>query len=111
MQKALAVAALLLASAGIARADSMRCGTHLVPDTASLEQTLSECGAPTTRETRVEHERRAEVGKRGQVTIYEQDVVVDVLRYDFGPNAWLYELVFRGGQMASMQKRGRGQPR
>ncbi|MDB4976753.1 MAG: hypothetical protein JWN48_5094 [Myxococcaceae bacterium] len=93
--------AALLAPAS-AHAEAMRCGVSLVKNDSSLELVRDACGPPFASSHRIEHRTRGEADRQGHVTVYQWDVVIDQLRYDFGPHEFVYDLTFEDGRMVSM---------
>jgi hypothetical protein len=85
-----------------AQAQAMRCGTSLVKSDSSLDVVRESCGPPSTSVHRVEHRTRGEADRHGHVTVYEWDVAVDQLTYDFGPTEFMYHLTFEDGRMVAM---------
>jgi hypothetical protein len=96
--RGLVITLIVWAAAGTspARADSLRCGVHLVETGESAENVESRCGAPT---------RKAPLrGRRGRV-------FGEVWTYDRGGTEFVRFLVFIAGKLQSIETGGYGSSR
>ena len=98
----LLLAALLLP--GIARADSLRCGSQLVGEGDSIDEVLALCGEPAKRtRTWIARQPRFEFGGREVPFPGREDVPVDVWTYDFGSSRLMRRIRFVAGKVESIE--------
>jgi hypothetical protein len=98
---------LLLAAtlmAGIASADSLRCGSQLITEGDSLDEVLAHCGEPTERKrTWMTRQPRFEYGGREIPFEGREDVPVDTWTYDFGSSKLMRRIRFVAGKVDSIE--------
>jgi hypothetical protein len=85
-------------------ADSMRCGNRLVHDDDRIEDVLKFCGEPAERSrTWIVRQPRFERGGREYSFPGYDEVPVDVLIYDFGPQKFRRRLRFVAGKLERVE--------
>ena len=103
--------AALAALASQAHADTMRCGSRLVSDEDPIEKVLDLCGEPASHSrTWITRRPRFEWGGEEYSFPGQEDVPVDVLTYDFGPNRLMRRLRFVAGKLESIETLEHGTP-
>lgn len=111
MRKRLALALVLavLAGAGIAAADTMRCNGEVVSGGDLKFEVLSRCGEPAAKESR-ERMREVTVRSRGRNTEerVRSTVIVEEWTYNFGPGGFLYLVTFEDGKVVDIRSAGFG---
>ena len=104
-----AVALLALAAPIAVQADSMRCGSKLIGEEDSIEKVLDYCGEPTSRDrTWIVRRPRYELNGNEYSFPGREDVPVDLLTYDLGPNKLVRKLRFVAGKLESIETLGYG---
>ena len=104
--------AFALAIASTADADSMRCGSRLVHDGDRIEEVLKFCGEPIERSrTWIVRQPRFERGGREYSFPGHDEVPVDVLIYDFGPQKFRRRLRFVAGKLERVETLEHGRNR
>ena len=99
----------MLAAVPVARADSMRCGSRLVSEDDTIEKVLELCGEPTSQSrTYIVRRPRYELGGIEHSFPGEEEVPVDLLTYDLGPNKLVRKLRFVAGRLESIETLGPG---
>ena len=112
MRRTLFALVLALGAAGHARADAMRCGSKLISDEDSIDKVIELCGEPSDRSrTWIVRQPRYELNGNEYVFPGEEDVPVDTLWYDLGPNKLVRKLRFVAGRLESIETLGHGTPR
>jgi hypothetical protein len=104
----------LIALAGLAdaRADSMRCGSRLIADEDLIDKVIDLCGEPSDRwRTWIVRQPRYELNGNEYPFPGSEDVPVDVLVYDLGPNKLVRKLRFVAGKLESIETLGHGTSR
>ena len=91
MRPLLLCIAFLLAAPGPARADSMRCGDHIVGDEATAAEVLGTCGPPAYRDA-----------------WHGSDFDEEVWTYNFGSNQLLQAVHLRAGKVSRIDSDGYG---
>ena len=105
----LAVIVAALGAVAGARADSMRCGSRLVSEEDSIEKVIDLCGEPSERSrTWIVRQPRFELHGNEYTFPGEEEVPVDVLIYDLGPNKLVRKLRFVAGELESVETLGHG---
>lgn len=95
-----AIAAALLAAPSIASADSMRCGSKVIGEGDSIDEVLAYCGEPVERHrTWIRRQPRFEYGGEEIPFPGEEDVPVDVWRFDFGSSKLMRRIRFVDGKV------------
>jgi hypothetical protein len=97
---------------GVARADTLRCGSKLISDGDPVEKVLQYCGEPVAKKrTWITRQPRFEYG--GQEIPFEgtEDVPVDLWTYDFGANKLMRRIRFVAGKVDSIETLGHGTPK
>ena len=87
----------------------MRCGSRLIGDEDSIDKVIDLCGEPSDR-SRTWIVRRPRYELHGNEYSFpgEEDVPVDVLIYDFGPNKLVRKLRFVANKLESIETLGPG---
>lgn len=103
------LAALLLAGAGAARADSISCDRGIVSTGDSKLDLLAKCGEPALMEARLEersHFQMSPDGRSGR----SRSVTVTVERwtYNFGPRRFLQFVTLETGRVVQVERGGYG---
>jgi len=103
------LAVVVLGGLADARADGMRCGSRLIGDEDSVDKVIDLCGEPSDR-SRTWIVRRPRYELHGNEYSFpgEEDVPVDVLIYDFGPNKLVRKLRFVANKLESIETLGPG---
>ncbi len=92
--------AAVLAFAGPAAADSMRCGSKLMTDGDPADKVQSYCGTPASIERR---EILRPWGYQRGVTVHSTyEVSVEIWTYNFGPSKLMYRLRFEDGLLVDV---------
>ena len=104
-----ATLAMLLAGAGVASADTLRCGSRIIKEGDTQDKVVSVCGEPT-QQSRTWIERAPQYELGGQWYSYPgtEFVPVDLWTYDFGPNKLMQRVRFVDGLVVSIETLGRG---
>jgi hypothetical protein len=112
MRRMLIAVFLMLGAAGNAHADAMRCGSRLISEEDAIDKVIELCGEPSDRSrTWIVRQPRYELNGNEYVFPGEEDVPVDTLWYDFGPNKLMRKLRFVAGRLESIETLGHGTPR
>jgi len=87
----------------------MRCGSRLVSEEDSIEKVIDLCGEPSERSrTWIVRQPRYELHGNEYTFPGEEEVPVDVLIYDLGPNKLVRKLRFVAGELESVETLGHG---
>lgn len=107
------ILALLLASAGTAHADAMRCGSKLVTDGDPAAKVVARCGEPAQiietvvyRTFRPLHFQGSQLFPVGLETTV--GILVEKWTYNFGPFKLMRVLHFENGYLAEVETLGYG---
>jgi hypothetical protein len=92
--------------AGVAHADSMRCGSRLVTDGDPIAKVEALCGPPAGIERR--EIVRSYSYHRGIPVRGSFEVAVEFWTYNFGPNKLMYRLRFEDGLLVDVGTLGHG---
>ena len=106
---ALWLAVVALGGLADARADGMRCGSRLIGEEDSIGKVIDLCGEPTDR-SRTWIVRRPRYELHGNEYSFpgEEEVPVDLLIYDLGPNKLVRKLRFVADKLESIETLGPG---
>jgi hypothetical protein len=96
-----------------ARADSLRCGTSVVSDGATQAEVSQKCGAPESRNSRLEvvsEEARQAGSTAGSSTTTTHSVTrnIEEWTYNFGPGQFMRLVTFVNGRLSTVQSLGYG---
>ncbi|MFV2055793.1 MAG: DUF2845 domain-containing protein [Thiohalomonadales bacterium] len=91
------IAGLLVTSAGITVADTMRCGTRLVRDGDSMAYVFLRCGEPMFKST------SGSIMQHNAKRHYVSEVSVETWTYHRGSRKFLQILRFEGDLLASIR--------
>lgn len=88
-----------------ATAETFRCGKWIIDQESTREELLQKCGAPTTRESRVEDVRAPNVYTGGNNKIGE--TVIETWTYDLGAGKSPMVVTLVDGQVKKIERRPR----
>jgi hypothetical protein len=95
-----AILALLLPA--IASAETFRCGKWIIDSDTTLEELTQKCGAPTSRDSRVEDVRAPNVYTGGREKVGE--TVIETWIYDRGSGASSMVVTIVDGKIKSIER-------
>ncbi|SEJ93098.1 Protein of unknown function [Pseudomonas sp. NFR16] len=90
----------LMASTGLAHADTLRCGSQLISEGDRMFEVQQKCGQPVSQDI---------IGYKETVNHFRQVDQVQVQEWIYGPNNGMYQyLRFEGGKLVEINsKRGK----
>lgn len=96
--------------AGLARADSFRCGTRLVTDGDSIDKVEALCGPPSSIQRREVLQRpiRWYRGRPYYLSYEPIPIPVEVWTYNLGPNKLMRRLKFEDGLLVDVETLSHG---
>jgi len=97
---ALALTAILAASAAPAGDDVFRCGSKLVDTSLTMDQVLARCGEPTQRTV---EDVPQQVRRANGSTYVSGTIVVETWTYDRGSSSFPAVLRFESGKLVSIE--------
>jgi hypothetical protein len=96
----------------VAEADTMRCGSQLLHEGDRIEDIVRRCGEPAERSrTWIVRPPHFELGGREYSFPGREDVPVDVLIYDLGPQKFKRKLRFVAGKLERIETMEHGTSR
>jgi len=93
---------LLPLSATAQQTSTMRCQNGIVSINDTIAEVLSKCGPPAFQD------RRAETHSGGTSHGHHDAVTVDDWTYNFGPQAFMYQVIFENGRVNRIESRDQG---
>ena len=101
MRVALMTLMTFLLSAGVAADETIRCGSHIVQSSMSVEEILSKCGEPTSKDKREEEVRARNLNG---ALVKTGTSIIEEWTYDRGSRAAPIRIRIVDGKVRSIER-------